>query len=135
MTGNALGNSLVSGPDFVASGLFLLAVCFNHIAHGALEVERALLHLGVKQAVDEHTHVHVLLGVNAEVLVLRHDSLVHVANGVEVLIARVLVAIDFISHHRLGWADRSKSLHEEEVRTEKVSHVPMPNGTDILTRR
>ena len=115
--GNVLGSSLVSGPDFLTSGLFLLVVLFNHLAHSALEVERAHLHLGVKQAVNENTSVDVLLGVNAEVLVLRHDSFVHVANGVEVLIVRVLVAIDFISHHRLGWADRSKPLHEEEVRT------------------
>lgn len=115
-----LGKRLFSGPDFVAGGLLLLVVFHDHLPHGFLEVERTLLHLGVELAVDKDTRVEILLAVDAEVLVLGHDSFVHVADEVEGLVAGVLVAIDFISHYRLGWADRSKSLHEEEVGTEIV---------------
>jgi hypothetical protein len=55
--------------------------------------------------------------VDAEVFVLGHDSLVHVADEVECLVGGILVAVDFVPHYTLGRAGRSESLHEEEVRT------------------
>lgn len=114
-----LGKNLLSGPDFMAGGLLLLVVFHDDLAHSFLEVQRTLLHLGVELAVDEDAGVEVLLAVDAEVLVLGHDSFVHVADEVEGFVAGILVAIDFVSHHGPGWADRSESLHEEEVGTEK----------------
>lgn len=80
-------------------------------------MERPPLHLGVKLTVDKDSGVEVLLGVDAEVLVLGHDSLVHVADKVEGLVGGILVAIDFVPHYTLGRACRSESLHEEEVGT------------------
>jgi hypothetical protein len=75
-----LGRTFMSGPDFVAGGFLLLTVFCDDLAHGLLEVERALLHLGVKLAVDKDTSVKVLLGANAEVFVLRHNSFIHIAD-------------------------------------------------------
>ena len=118
--GGILGKIPLSGPDLVAGGVFLLAVFCDDLTNGLLEVERTQLHLGVEQAVDKDTGVQVLLRVDAEVLVFRHDSLVHVADKGELLIASVLVPIDFVAHDRLGGAHRRKSLHEEEVWTGRI---------------
>ena len=97
--GSVLGKTLFSGPDFVVGGLLLLAMFHNDVTHSFLEMQRTLLHLGVKLAVDKDAGVEVLLAVNAEVLVLGHDSFVHVADEVEGLVTGVLVTIDFVSHH------------------------------------
>ena len=113
------GNTFLSGPDLMTDGLFLLVVLHDDLANGLLEVERTPLHLGVKLAVDEDTGVEILLGVDAEVLVLGHDSLVHVADDIEGLIASVFVAVDLVAHHTLLGTERSESLHEEEVGTER----------------
>ena len=85
------------------------------IAHTLLEEKGTLLHGGVQQPVHEDARVDVLLGVGAEVLVLRHDALVHRADGVEVFVAGVLVAEDFVSHCGLSGAVGDESLDEEEV--------------------
>ena len=74
----------------------------------------------MKLAVDEDTSVEVLLRVYTQVLVLRHDSFVHVADEIEGLVSGVLVTVDFIAHHTLRRAGRSESLHEEEVGTKEV---------------
>lgn len=113
--GRILGSTSLSGPDLVASGVFLLVVFCDNLPYSLLEMKRTLLHLRVELAVDEDAGVQVLLRVDAEVFVLGHDSLVHVADKVEFLIASVLVPIDFVAHDRLGGAHRGKSLHEEEV--------------------
>lgn len=97
--------------------LFLLVVVFDNISHCLLEMERTHLHLRVKKAVDEDAGVEVLLGVDAEVLVLGHDLLVHVADEAKCLVGGILVAVYFVSHHTLSRAGRSEPLHEEEVRT------------------
>lgn len=89
----------MSGRDFVASSLLLLVVFHDDLAHSTLEVKRSHFLLRVKLAVDKDTSVEVLLGVDAQVFVLRHDSFVHVADKIEVLIARILIAVDFISHY------------------------------------
>jgi len=103
----------------VADGLLLPVVFHDNLAHGFLEVQRTSLHLGVELAVDEDAGVEVLLGVDAEILVLRHNALVHVADEVEGLISSVLVTVDLIAHHTLLGADRSESLHEEKVGTDR----------------
>lgn len=94
-----LRKTLFSGPDVMAGELLLLAVFHDDVTHSFLEMQRTLLHLGVKLAVDENTSVEVPLAVDAEVLVLGHDSFVHVADEVEGLITGVFVTIDFVSHH------------------------------------
>lgn len=104
-------------PDLVTHSLFFGIVLCDDFAHSLLEVKGTLLHLGMKFTVDEDTSVEVLLRVHAQVLVLRHDSLVHVADEVEGLIGGILVAVDFVAHHTLRRAGRSESLHEEEVGT------------------
>lgn len=81
-----------------------------------LEEERTLLHLGVHLAVDEDTGVDVLLGVGAEVLVLRHDTLVELSDESEVFIAGVLVAEELVAHGGAGRAVGNESLDHEEVR-------------------
>lgn len=55
--------------------------------------------------------------MHAQVLVLRHDSFVHVTDKVEGLISGVLVTVDFVAHHTFRRAGRGESLHEEEVGT------------------
>lgn len=97
--GSVLGKTFLSRPDFMASGLLFLSVFHDDLTHSFLEVERTLLHLRVKLTVDKDTSVEVLLAVDAEILVLGHDSFIHVADEVKVLVASVLVAIDFISHY------------------------------------
>lgn len=87
----------------------------QRLPHQLLEVQRALFHLGVHLAVDKDTRVDVPLGIGAEHLVLGHDALVHVVNELEVLVARVLVPVHFVLHHRLSGAERHEPLHEEEV--------------------
>lgn len=101
----------------MASGLLLVEVLGDDFADGALEVQWALLHVWVKETVDEDTGVEVLLRVDAQVLVLGHDTLVHVANEGKGLVGGVLVAVDFVAHDGLGWADGGEALHEEEVWT------------------
>lgn len=83
----------------MASGLLLLTMFHDDLANSFLEVERTLLHLRVKLAVDKDAGVEVLLAVDAEVLVFRHDSFVHVADEVKGFISGVLMAIDFVPHH------------------------------------
>lgn len=108
----------------MTDSFFLLAVLHDDVTDCLLEVERTQLHFGVEKTVNEDTGVKVLLGVNAQVLVLGHDSLVHVADQVESLIGGILVAVDLVAHHTLCWANRGETLHEEEVGAEnKVSYV------------
>lgn len=108
----------MSGPNLMTTVFFLLVVFHDDLAHGLLEVERALLHLGVELTVDEDTGIEVLLGENAKILVLGHDSLVHVADEVELRVAGILVAVDLIAHHAFLGSKGSESLHEEKVRAE-----------------
>lgn len=107
----------LGGPDFMTGGLFLVEVLGDDLADGALEVQWTLLHVWVEEAVDEDAGVEVLLCVDAEVLVLGHDALIHVADESEGLVSGVLVAVDFVAHDGLGWADGREALHEEEVWT------------------
>ena len=101
----------------MAGSLLLVEVLSDNFADGALEMQWAHLHLRVQEAVDKHASVQVLLCVDAEVLVLGHDALVHVAYEVEVFVCGVLVAVDFVAHDGLGWARGGEALHEEEVWT------------------
>lgn len=107
-------------PNLVTRSLFFGVVFCDDFAYSFLEVKWTLLHLGMKLAVDEDTSVEVLLRVYTQVLVLRHDSFVHVADEIEGLVSGVLVTVDFIAHHTLRRAGRSESLHEEEVGTKEV---------------
>lgn len=120
-----LSGAVCGGPDVVADCFFLPAMLHDDVANCLLEVERTQFHLRVEKTVDEDTGVKVLLGVNAEILVLRHDSLVHVADQVESLVGGILVAVDLVAHYTLSWAGRGEALHEEEVGTgkEKVSYA------------
>lgn len=103
------------------TGSLLLAEVFgDDFADGALEVQRAHFHLRVQKAVDEDAGVEVLLGVDAQVLVLGHDTFVHVADEVEGLIGGIFVAVDFVAHDGLCGADGGEALHEEEVGTKIV---------------
>lgn len=104
-------------PDLVTHSLLFGIVFCNDLAHSLLEVKWTPLHLGMKLTVDEDTSVEVLLRVYTEVLVLRHDSFVHVTDKVEGLISGVLVTVDFVAHHTFRRAGRGESLHEEEVGT------------------
>lgn len=113
----------MGGPDLMAGSKLLLVVGSDNVTDGALEVDGPLLHLRVQLAVDEDARVEILLGVGAEVLVLGHDSLVHVADGGELLVRGVLVAVDFVAHDALGWAGWGEALHEEEVGPGTVSLV------------
>ena len=61
------------------------------------------------------------MAVDAEVLVLGHDSFIHVADEVEGLVTGILVAIDFVSHHGLLWADRSERCMKKKLGLEKMS--------------
>lgn len=118
------GSSSISGylwdihvgrPDFVSSNLLLLVMCRDDLAHGLLEMKRSLLHLRVELAVDEDPRVEVLLGVDTKDLVLGHDTLIHVTNQGEVFVRGLFVAIDLVTHDRLGRADWGEPLHEEEI--------------------
>lgn len=111
----------VGRRDLMAGSELLLVVRGDNVTDGALEVDGPLLHLRVQLAVDEDARVEILLGVRAEVFVFGHDPLVHVADGGELLVVGVLVAVDFVAHDALAWADWGEALHEEEVRAGTVS--------------
>lgn len=100
----------------MADLLLLLVMVLELLSDALLEEERTLLHLGVHLTVDEDTGVDVLLGVGAEVLVLRHDTLVELSDEVEVLVAGVLVAEELVSHDGARRAERNEALDHEEVR-------------------
>lgn len=68
-------------------------------------------------AVDKDSRVHAVLNVEAEVLVLRNDSLVHLVDNVEVAIVGVIVSVDLVNHGSPGRTLGNESLHEEEIRT------------------
>lgn len=86
-------------PDFCISAGLLLVVLLNGFADLPLEEERSLLHGRVHLTVDEDTGAEIFLGVDAQILVLRHDALVHVIDECKVLILGILVSEDFILHH------------------------------------
>lgn len=113
----------VGRRDLMTGSELLLVMLGDDVTDGALEVDGSLLHLRVQLAVDEDACVEVLLGVGAEVFILRHDSLVHVADGGELLVVGVVVAVDFVAHDALSWADWGEALHEEEVGAGTVSTV------------
>ena len=102
-------------PNLTTSLLLLLMVLREDFTNSLLEKQRPLLHLRVQLAIHKHTGIEVLLAVDAEVLVLGHDTLVHVADEVEVVVRGVLVAVDFVAHDALRRAGWCKPLHEEEV--------------------
>lgn len=110
-------------PDLMTRSLLLSKVFRNNITNSLLEMKWTLLHLGVKLAVDKDTSVEVLLRVHAQVLVLRHDALVDVADEVEVLVGGVLVTVDLVAHYTLSRAGRGESLHEEEIGTRSLMLV------------
>lgn len=94
----SLDSVMLSRPDILAGFLLLLAVFRDDVPHCFLEVQRALLHLRMELPVDKNASVEVPLRVDAQVLVLGHDPLVHVADQVEIFVAGVLVSVDFVSH-------------------------------------
>ena len=102
-------------PNLTTSLLLLLVVLRQHLPNSLLEKQRPLLHLRVQLAIHKHTGIEILLAVDAEVLVLGHDALVHVADDVEVVVRGVLVAVDFVAHNALRRACGCEPLHEEEV--------------------
>lgn len=64
-------------------------------------------------AVDEDSRAHTVLNVEAEVLVLRNNSLVHLSENVEVAIVGVLVSVDLVNHGSPGRTLGDESLYEE----------------------
>lgn len=91
-------NLLLRRPNLPLLRLLKLAMAVKKITNNTLEIQGTLLHLGVHLSVDEDSGVEILLGVVAEVLVLGEDSLEHLVDGLEVLVAGVLVAVDFVFH-------------------------------------
>jgi hypothetical protein len=111
----AIGQLLTRRPNLLLLGLLALVPLEDSVAAVLLEVEWALLHVGMELAVDEDAGFEVLLGKVAERLVLGHDALVHLVDALEVLFGRVAVTVDFVVDIGGGWACGHEFLHEEEV--------------------
>lgn len=103
--------------DLVSSSFLLVEVFRYNFSDCALEVQGSLLHLRVEETIDKDTGVEILLRVDAQILVLGHDTLVHVADELKLLISSILVSVDFVAHHGLGGTHGSEALHEEKVWT------------------
>lgn len=87
----------------------------DNLPHRCLEVQWALLHLGLEFAVDEDAVVEVLLRVYAEVFVFRHDAFVRLVYEVKVFDGGGLVAVDFVFYGTVCGGVWDEALHGEEV--------------------
>lgn len=116
--GSVAWQRLASRPDFCVGAHLLLVVLLDRLADLTLEEEGTLLHGRVHLAIDENTGTEVSLRVDAEILVLRHDALVHVVDELEVFVIGILVSEYFVLHGRGSRSNRHKTLSEEEVWSE-----------------
>lgn len=104
-----------SGLDTYGSSLLVLVEFCDCLATFTLEEQRALFQLWMHLAVDEDAGAEVPLCLFAQCFVFRHDAAVHLADGLEVGVFGVFVAVHFIAHCRCCWAMGDEALHEEKV--------------------
>mgnify|MGYP003624098409 CR=1 FL=1 len=87
----------------------------DDLSNRVLEKQRRFLVLGVQLPVHEDSAVEILLRRVAEHFVFAHDALVHVGDEVEVGVAGVPVAVDFVRHGRGSGGGGEEFLDHDEV--------------------
>lgn len=108
---------LLNWPYLPLGNLFQLMVVIQKFAYPMLEIERTLLHLGMHLSVDKNTGIEVLLRVVTQPLVFGQDSLEHLIDFSEIIVAGILMSVNLVFHRAVKRRCWHTSHYIEEMRS------------------